>query len=59
MMITVFCPGSEMEPVSAAGRPIFAAPECMEYAKAVFQNAGVIAEEPLLREAPDAGLPAL
>ena len=57
MMIAIFCPAAgQAEPVSAVGRPIFAAPECMEYAKAVFQNAGVIAEEPLLREAPDAGL---
>ena len=57
MMISVFCPDPrQTEPISAAGRPIYAAPECMEYAKEVFQDVGTLTEEPLLREAHDAGL---
>jgi hypothetical protein len=57
MMISVFCPDSgQAEPVSVAGRPVYAAPECMEYAKAVFQDVGALTEEPMLREVHDAGL---
>ena len=57
MMISVFCPDpGQTEPISAAGRPVYAAPECMEYAKEVFQDVGTLTEEPLLREVPNAGL---
>ena len=57
MMIAIYCPGAEdAKTISAAGRPIYAAPECTEYAKAVFCDVGSLAEEPLLQEAPDAGL---
>ena len=56
MMIAVYCPGTETKPISVAKRPVYAAPECMAYAKAVFQDAGTLTEEPLLGEAPDAGL---
>ena len=57
MMITVFCPDPEQaEPVSVSGRPVYAAPESMEYAKEVFQDVGRLTEEPLLREVHDAGL---
>ena len=57
MMIAIYCPGAEdAKPISAAGRPIYAAPECVEFAKAAFQDVGSHTEEPLLKEAPDAGL---
>ena len=57
MMIAIYCPGAEnAEPISAAGRPVYAAPECAEFAKAAFQDVGSLTEEPLLKEAPDAGL---
>ena len=57
MMISMICPESwQTEPISAAGRPIYAAPECMEYAKEIFQDAGTLMEDPLLREVHDAGL---
>ena len=56
MMIAIYCPGAENAPISAAGRPVYAAPECMEFAKAVFQDVGTITVEPRLNEAPDGGL---
>ena len=57
MMISVFCPDpGQTEPISTAERPVYAAPECMEYAKESFQDAGTLTEEPLLREVHDAGL---
>ena len=50
MMISVFCPGQgQTEPISAAGRPVYAAPEYMDYAKEVFQDVGALTEEPRLR----------
>ena len=56
MMIAVFCPDrGQKEPVSASGRPVYAAPECMEFAKAVFRDICTLTEEPMLRETPDAG----
>lgn len=57
MMIAIYCPGAEdAKPISAAGRPINAAPECVEFPKAAFQDVGSLTEEPLLKEAPDGGL---
>ncbi len=57
MMISMICPESgQTEPISAAGRPIYAAPECMEYVKAVLQDVGTLTEEPMLREVHNAGL---
>ena len=57
MMISLICPEpGQTEAISVAGRPVYAAPECMEYAKAVLQDAGTLTEEPLLREVHDAGL---
>ena len=57
MMITIFCPDTEpTEPVSAAGRPIFAAPECMDYARATFSDPASLNEMPLLRKPHDGGL---
>ena len=57
MMIAIYCPGVEdVKPISAAGRPVYAAPECAAYAKAVFQDVGTITVEPRLNEAPDGGL---
>lgn len=57
MMISLICPEPEQtEAISVAGRPVYAAPECMEYAKEIFQDAGTLMEDPLLREVHDAGL---
>ena len=57
MMIAIYCPGAEdAKPISAAGRPVYTAPECAVYAKAVFCDVGSLTEEPLLKGAPDAGL---
>lgn len=56
MMITVFCPDQRhTEPISANGRPVFAAPECVDWARTVFQHVGSLTEAPLLKEAPNAG----
>ena len=57
MIISLICPEpGQTEAISVAGRPVYTAPECMEYAKAVLQDAGTLTEEPLLREVHDAGL---
>ena len=57
MMISLICPEpGQTEAISVAGRPVYAAPECMEYAKEIFQDAGTLMEAPLLREVHDAGL---
>ena len=57
MMISMICPEpGQTEAISVAGRPVYAAPECMDYVKAVLQDDGTLTEEPLLREACDAGL---
>ena len=49
MMITIFCPAAKpAEPVSAAGRPIYAAPECMDYARTSFSDLGSLNEMPPL-----------
>lgn len=57
MMISMICPEpGQTDPVFVSGRPVYAAPECMEYAKEIFQDAGTLTEEPLLREACDAGM---
>ena len=57
MMISLICPEpGQTEAISVAGRPVYAAPECMEYAKEIFQDAGTLMEDPLLREVHDAGL---
>ena len=49
MMITIFCPAAKpAEPVSAAGRPIYAAPECMDYARTSFSELGSLNEMPPL-----------
>lgn len=57
MMISMICPKPrQKDPVSVSGRPVYAAPECMEYAREVFMDIGTLTEEPLLREVPDAGL---
>ena len=57
MMISMICPEpGQTESISVAGRPVYSAPECMEYAKEVLQDVGTLTEEPLLREARDAGL---
>ena len=56
MMISLICPEpGQTEAISVAGRPVYAAPECMEYAKEIFQDAGTLMEDPLLREVHDAG----
>ena len=57
MMISMICPEpGQTESISVAGRPVYSAPECMEYAKEVLQDVGTLTEEPLLREVPNAGL---
>ena len=57
MMISLICPEpGQTEAISVSGRPVYSAPECMEYVKAVLQDVDTLTEEPLLREACDSGL---
>ncbi len=57
MMIAIYCPGTDTaEPVSAAGRPVYAAPECVKFAERAFTDYASLTELPLLRKFHDGGL---